>query len=110
VGWQPARVASKDTWFAPYLALLLDDPYAVVRYIAGRSLGRLPVFRDFAYDYVATAPELGLSKARAMDLWQKSQKSPGNNALLIDQSGALQKDAVDELLKSRDDRVLELQE
>ena len=110
MGWQPARAASRETWIAPYLALLLDDPYSVVRYIAGRSLGSLPGFRDFPYDYIAAAPELGLSKERAMALWRKSQKSVGDKALLIDQTGALQRDAIDELLKSRDNRALELLE
>lgn len=110
MGWRPARTASGDKWIAPYLALLLDDPYSAVRYIAGRSLGSLPGFQDFPYDYVSSGPELGLSKERAMELWRKSPQSIGDNALLIDQSGALQRDAVEQLLKSRDNRLLELLE
>ncbi|MBC8001651.1 MAG: ammonia-forming cytochrome c nitrite reductase subunit c552 [Opitutaceae bacterium] len=110
MGWGPARMASNEAWIAPYLALMLDDPYAVVRYIAGRSLGRLPGFRDFSYDYIAAAPELGLAKERVMELWTKSKTPAANKALLIDQTGALQRDAIDELLKSRDNRVLELLE
>ena len=110
MGWKPARVASRETWIAPFLALLLDDPYSAVRYIAGRSLRRLPGFGQFPYDYIAAAPELGLSRERAMELWGKSQKSVGDNALLIDPKGALERDAIEEILKSRDNRVVELLE
>jgi len=43
MGWEPAREASGEAWLAPYLALLLEDPYSAVRFVASRSLTSLEV-------------------------------------------------------------------
>ncbi len=34
MGWQPAREVSGTDWLAPYLAVLMTDPYMVVRFIS----------------------------------------------------------------------------
>ena len=39
-GWPPAQRASGTNWMAPYLALLLNDPYDAVRYIAATVAAR----------------------------------------------------------------------
>lgn len=54
MGWEPARQTSGTNWMAPLLAEALDDPYAVVRHIAERSLRRVPGFATMDYDYVQT--------------------------------------------------------
>jgi hypothetical protein len=44
MGWPAARAVSGEHWLAPFLAETLNDPYHVVRYIAGRSLRSLAGF------------------------------------------------------------------
>jgi hypothetical protein len=52
------------------LAPLLNDSYAAVRYIAGRSLRTLPGFADLKYDYVAEGP------ARSKASEEAAKKTP----------------------------------
>ncbi len=111
MGWQPAREASQSGWLAPYLATLLEDPYPAVRYIAGRSLKRLPGFETFSYDSVTPArDDLRRSRERAMEIWERAAKPEGNPSLLLQPNGALKQDAVEALLKSRNNRTVELSE
>ncbi len=94
---------------APYLATLLEDPYPVVRYIAARSLKELPGFETFSYDYITTTPgELRASRERALDIWGQTTKPAGNPSLLLESNGALERDALEALLKTRNNRTLEL--
>src|SRR5207248_2106695 len=110
MGWQPARAASGDSWLAPYLATLLDDPYAAVRYIASRSLKRLPAYESFSYDYIAAGDELHRASARALELWKNTPRPPANTVLLLKKDGQLEEGAVQALLKSRNNRPLDLHE
>lgn len=41
LGWDPALKSSGSAWIPPILAVLLDDDYAAVRCIAGRSMERV---------------------------------------------------------------------
>src|SRR4029079_19268523 len=55
LGWEAPRQVSSESWIAPVLAELLDDPYAAVRCIAERSLKALsknlvPKDYDFALE------------------------------------------------------------
>ncbi|HZR80955.1 MAG TPA: cytochrome c3 family protein [Candidatus Binatia bacterium] len=52
LGWEGAAGALPPGWGAPWLARSLDDPYASVRYLAGKSLQRMPGYERFEYDYV----------------------------------------------------------
>ena len=40
LGWPEAQAISGKEWMAPQLAVLLEDPYDAVRYIANRSSGK----------------------------------------------------------------------
>ncbi len=92
MGWKPAhgkaiRLVVVST---PYLVTLLADPYPAVRYIAGRSLKRLPGFEKFSYDSVASAPdELGRSRQSALEIWQRTAKPEGNSSLLMETNGGV---------------------
>jgi hypothetical protein len=113
MGWQPAQQASGSQWMAPFLAQLLDDPYAAVRYRAGRGLRQIPGFEDFSYDYVAPAAERARARSRALDLWNRiSKDSPGRAGphILMNSSGGLLKERFEELLRQRDDRSVFLVE
>ncbi len=111
MGWEPARAISHPDWFAPYLATLLEDPYAAVRYIAARSLERLPGFENFTFDYIDPAVEdLRRSRERAVDIWRKTSKPEANPSLLLEADGVLNLDAMEAMLKSRNNRALDLAE
>jgi Cytochrome c554 and c-prime len=107
MGWEPARQASRDDWEAPFLAYLLDDPYAVVRYVSYRSLKKLPGYQDFSCDFVAPKPRRVQAKNQALEIWQsQSHPSFGDSApaLLLDDRGQLNSPATQELYRQRDDR------
>ena len=46
----PPKLASGDDWQAPYLAELLDDPYAAVRFAAFTSLKSYAGYEDLHFD------------------------------------------------------------
>jgi predicted CXXCH cytochrome family protein len=108
MGWKPAREASDDSWFAPYLASMLDDPYAVVRYIAGRSLKRLPGFQNFSYDYIGPPAEQQEARRRVLGLWEQQAKAVARPGLLLGKDGRLAQEQFESLLESRNNRLLEL--
>lgn len=112
-GRPEAWEASGNRWLAPHLAGLLEDPYPAVRYIAGRSLRRLPGFGDFEADFVAPVPTLVANAARAFRTWHDLADHgavAGREALLMDASGRIRADRLAALRRMRDDRPLDLQE
>jgi predicted CXXCH cytochrome family protein len=102
MGWQPAKQTSGDDWLVPYLAQLLEDPYAAVRYIAQRSLKKLPGFKDFKYDFIGLAEERTRARERALSMWQSKSTASAN--LQTDEK------TFQKLLRDRDDRYIELLE
>lgn len=113
MGWPQAREASGQGWLGPYLANLLNDPYSCVRYIAHRSLRRLPGFDGFAFDFVGP-PEARLD-ARRRALVQWGAGLPGSldrtgPEILIDETGWLDQNALTRLFDGRDDRNVDLRE
>jgi hypothetical protein len=111
-GWAPAGEASGRDWLAPYLAQLLEDPYSVVRYIAQRSLKRLPGFETFAFDYLAPADERTRARQRALEIWQSQPRAvgPARSLVLLDAQGQVQQTHFARLLRQRNDRAMELLE
>ncbi len=110
--WEDAVQASGDDWLAPYLAVLLADPYATVRYIAHRSLRGLEGFQNFEYDYVGSPEHREEAAARAMAQWTKAHAArgrPARDAVLIGTQG-LQSDVFERMLRNRDERVVILAE
>jgi predicted CXXCH cytochrome family protein len=110
MGWEPARAVSGAGWLAPYLATLLDDPYAAVRYIAARSLKRQPGFENFSYDYVGGADSLRRSRESALAEWQARAKPQDNPGLLLQPDGGLEWSKVAGLQAERDNRSMDLNE
>ena len=90
-----------------FLNQLLNDDYAAVRLIAGRSLKRLPGFESFAYDPVPG------SKARSpvqLPLVGRSSVGLSDNAALLFNGGRVDTNRVAQLLEGRDRRVVRLRE
>ena len=99
--------------FAPFLAELLDDDYAAVRYIAGKSLQQLPGYETFQYDYVGSKPSRQEARRRALQIWNAAQSRPDRavgHDILIEASGLLMQDKVRQLMDQRDPRSLFLGE
>ena len=99
MGWAPAREASGDVWQAPFLAATLDDPYAVVRGIAVRSLRKAPGYASFEFDFAASADDRVGASAAARKLWPGAESPP-----------AIPLGSLETLLRRRDDRPMRLAE
>jgi predicted CXXCH cytochrome family protein len=113
LGWSPAIAASGDDWQASFLALLLDDPYPAVRFVAYQSLRQLPGLSDFEFDYLA--PQAGRIKARQQLLQRLRTRTPGSTGpyaapLLLNATGQPLQATIDRLLKRRDDRPVDIPE
>ena len=112
-GARPAQEASGSDWMAPMLAQLLDDPYSAVRYIAQRSLRRIAGYLDLAYDFVGPAAERLHARQWALEKWRLTQPkglARAGSRLLIDSTGALQQDIVENLQRQRNNRSVNLDE
>ena len=112
LGWQPAQDASGMTWMVPHLAELLNDPYEAVRYIAYRSLRRLPGYAGFEYDYVAPQQDRIETVVPIIQAWQASENARTRREpeLLVDPDGTLRTDLMRGLFDQRDNRRLFLRE
>ncbi|HEV3057331.1 MAG TPA: cytochrome c3 family protein [Vicinamibacterales bacterium] len=104
-----ASGASGAESMAPFLAVLLDDPYDAVRFVAYRSLRTLPGFERFDYDYLASAGERRRARLRATDAWRRTHHGH-DAAVLIDAQGGLRRDEVDRLLRNRNNRFVFMRE
>jgi hypothetical protein len=113
MGWDDARAASGDKWQAPYLAQLLDDPYPAVRYIAERSLRRLPGQAEITYDFVGTQSQRQAAQRQVLSTWERQlndRLDQTGSAILLDASGRLDQATWDRLLQQRDNRDIDLKE
>jgi hypothetical protein len=109
-GWEAARQSSGSDWLAPYLAQLLVDPYDAVRYIAYRSLRRLPGFDDLRYDFMGPPTDRERARRSVLAQWRRAGATGPREALLIGPNGRLRQDQVAGLLRRRDDHRVRLQE
>lgn len=112
LGWPEAHAASGQDWIAPYLAQLLEDPYDAVRYIATRSLKRLPGYADFDHDYIGRPDQLADGRIRALKRWQPNQVSGKSRRreVLVDPDGFLMTGRFDHILQQRDNRPMTISE
>jgi predicted CXXCH cytochrome family protein len=113
MGWDAARQASGQRWMVPYLAQMLEDPYAMVRYRAARGLQTYPEFSDFKFDYVGALAERLQARRQAGEIWSKMAIAPLDRTgshILFDASGRLEQERFDGLLRQRDNRSVFLVE
>ena len=92
---------------APYLALLLDDPYDAVRYIASRSLKSLPGFSACQFDFVAPPQARAAGRVRALETWRDTRTATPRDrepALLFTPNGMFNAPVIDRLRRERDNR------
>ena len=113
LGWESAHDASGREWQAPFLAELLTDPYAAVRYNAHRALRQLPGFADFSYDYVGPQAAREQAREQARRRWeQRPSPPPGQTGrrLLTTPEGRIQRDRLTHLLGLRNDYPIRIAE
>jgi predicted CXXCH cytochrome family protein len=114
MGWKTALEASGDDWQAPFLAELLDDDYAVTRFVAFDSLRKLKPWNTLAYDYVGPRSDRIATKEQVIRQWlAESDQRTGltDPRLLIDQTnGKLLRDRITELLRDRNNTPIMLPE
>jgi len=112
MGWPPAQQASGTSWMAPSLSVLMNDPYEAIRFIAHRSLGTLPGFAGFTFDFTGPAKERTAGVTKVMEVWRRSgslAEARHAPALLLDADGAMKADVL-RLLRQRDQRRIDLRE
>jgi hypothetical protein len=113
LGWAPAQEASGRGWAAPFLARLLEDPYACVRYIAHRSLTSLPGYESVRYDFVGDA-QLRADARRQVESIFGATAADARDRLgpevLTDTGGRLDFALLAALASRRDDRIVDLRE
>lgn len=110
MGWKPAVDASGSDWMAPYLAILFQDPYHPIRYIAQRSLSRVPGFEGFEFrfdDHPSAWPE---ATEQAMDIWKSQTGRVENPAVLLDGNGQLLDAEFQRLYQLRNNRMIIINE
>ncbi len=108
MGWTPAQEVSGRDWLGGALAQLLDDPYAVVRYIAFRSMKTLAAFENFEYDFAIKNQTS--KRDEALQHWQDADTPQRNAATLIDDQHRLKLDELKKIQQQRDDRPVDLLE
>jgi hypothetical protein len=113
MGWAPATEVSGSDWMPPFLAEALVDSYSGVRFIAGRSLQRIPGFEDLAYDYVAPLLDLGEAKREVQARWRgmhSIETFQTRSPLFFDSDGEFDFRAVRDVLLRRDRRHVHISE
>jgi hypothetical protein len=112
MGWEPARQVSGTRWLAPYLTMLMQDPYEAIRYIAGRSLKSLPGYSGLEFDFLAPPQTREAELIRALGIWQETDRSNVRNhpELLLDANGDRLLDELTRLISGRDNRPISLSE
>ncbi len=112
-GWDSATDASGNDWIAPFLANLMRDRYEAVRYIAGRSLKRIPNYASIEYDFLGEPEHFQQIEDEILASWRNAirETPPGDSRqLLIDLNGDLNNEEFRRHLLQRDERPVNLQE
>jgi len=103
MGWKEARTASGSDWQEPLLAELLDDPYDAVRFIAERTLRGYPAGATLDYDFVGPRPQRAAARRQVLADWGDRPTPPAAGRTVAPE-------AIERLLRRRDDRPLMLLE
>ena len=111
-GWGPAIQASGKElgtdWIVPRLAHVLDDPYPAVRWVGWQSLKAVPGVTKFDYDFDGTAEHRRMVIRKL--LGSPGRAVPGRPQILSRPNGRLDQKRLEELLRLRDDRMVEIYE
>ncbi|MCA9659610.1 MAG: hypothetical protein KC486_14800 [Myxococcales bacterium] len=113
MGWEPAQAASDIRWIAPYLTFTLNDPYDAVRELGARSLRTLPGFGDFEFDPLGPEGDRIERASEIIPRWYEAQAQDLAGVppeVLIEPADGLNRAAITDLLRRRDNRPVMLSE
>lgn len=116
LGWAPALQASGNSWVAPVLAELLDDPYSAVRCVAERSLNQVaPGLVPAGYDYTLPRESRSPVQAAVVEKWRRefeTAKSPAAPVATLVEPGDISgmREAFQRLIRLRDQKPVRLRE
>jgi predicted CXXCH cytochrome family protein len=104
MSWPPALAVAGDHWQAPFLAQLLDDEYAAVRFVAGKSLNKQLESAKLKYDYVAHPMDRIATQRQLLKWWNARPRPDGQytKEILLDATGQLDVVKLNDLLKRQD--------
>ena len=109
MSWPPALEASGSDWQAAFVAQLLNDPYAVVRFMAGRSLKALSPALAEEYDSLAPAEQRQAVGRTVVADWLSNARLRDEAAILLNSQG-LEHETIDRLMQERDNRPISISE
>lgn len=113
MGWQPARSASGEKWLGAYLSILLADPYTAVRKVASRSIGTLPGFAGFDFDFAGQPEEIARKRDEAIARWIGAMGgSPDRSGrhLLQNSAGEMNQAELNRIFGERNNRAIRISE
>ena len=111
MGWDVAQKTSGGDWLSPYLAILLNDPYPVVRYIAKRSLESVMGEKVPDYDFMGDSSDRQRTYQEIMAHYASNvSQRGGDEKLLLDDAGQIDQRTYRRLLRQRDDRPITIKE
>ena len=113
MGWAPAQEAAGRDWLYPHLIFTLNDPYAVVRFMAGKSLQTLPGFTGFTFDYTGNEAQQKAVLTAAYEKWWREVRPPGASfraETILEPGGRFRQEVFERLLNQRDNRKVFLAE
>jgi predicted CXXCH cytochrome family protein len=113
MGRADAQDASGRGWTAPHLAVLLDDSYAALRFIAARSLRTLgePALAGYDSQDESDARRRVAAQVMFNGHWHDGLASRAPDAgRLIGADGTLDSQRIDALIGARDNRPMDLRE
>jgi hypothetical protein len=106
-----AQKTSGGDWLSPYLAILLNDPYPVVRYIAKRSLESVMGEKVPDYDFMGDSSDRQRTYQEIMAHYATNvSQRGGDGKLLLDDAGQIDQRTYRRLLRQRDDRPITIKE
>lgn len=110
MGWPAAQQTSGTDWYTPFLAQLLDDPYAAVRVITRRSIRSLDGLGNLQVDVMDSRDCRNAILSIAQEWHQNQRAAPIDRRELLYENGRMQMDAVKKLIQQRDNSPVHLVE
>ena len=113
MGWPTAQTISGTDWMAPQLAILLEDPYDAVRYIANRSLATLPAYEQWSFDFLDSPQKRAEAKDHAVQVWKRMHRdsvAESNPSVLLGEGANLERGLQQSLIRRRSNRDVYLRE
>ncbi len=108
--WNPSKPFSEE-WIRPHLLFLMDDPYAVVRSVATRSLRNTAGLEGIQYDPLASqSTRAAQQKIIQRDMLKPAAPLRGIDRLMLDNDGDLNRVQADVLLRLRDNSPISVRE